>query len=229
MKVIFDKGVHSDLSDCGLSVLVQEKLMNNPVPMNFPENNHKDLSVHMSNNKHQRKNQFSRRVKSGHSNYWAPVTKRRRLTACSRSLNNFSVAPGQEEPHCQSDSPDGSENMVSQMGMSLDKASSTSSSAKDNPDKCCDGICKGIPGQNFFGTELPHEKPKPRTLIDLNLPMSHRILKLMSPFSWRWQTARMTQVKGVIHSIWKTAHGGVRGVTNLKQHCYHRRAAYCKC
>ncbi|DAD49632.1 TPA_asm: hypothetical protein HUJ06_000107 [Nelumbo nucifera] len=182
MTVIFDKGVHSDLSDCVLSVSVQEKLMNNPVPMNFPENNHKDLSVHMSNNKHQRKNQFSRRVKPGHSNYLAPVTKRRRLTACSRSLNNFSVAPGQEEPHCQSDSPDGSENMVSQMGMSLDKASSTSSSAKDNPDECCDGICKGILGQNYFGTELPHEKPEPRTLIDLNLPHVPPDFEIDEPF-----------------------------------------------
>ncbi|XP_010259676.1 PREDICTED: uncharacterized protein LOC104599012 [Nelumbo nucifera] len=165
---ISDKVIQSELSDCAVGLAMQETLKAKTDPVNVPMNNHKDPSVHTSNDKNQRKCQISRKTKSGQSNYLAPITKQRRLTACNRTTNNYSIGPGQkqDEPHRQLDSPDASENMVSQVGMSLDKASSTSSSAKESPIEHNEGIVS----QNFFGTELPHEKPQTRALIDLNLP-----------------------------------------------------------
>lgn len=142
---------------------------NGPDSSNVPVENHENLS----DEKHQRKtikSQISRRVKTGQSNCLVPVTrKRRRLTACSheetsRSMNNFSVglALKQKEPLFQSYSPDACESIVSQVGPHLDKVSSTSSSAKGNPDETNGGFLS----ENGSGREMP----QPRNLIDLNLP-----------------------------------------------------------
>ncbi|XP_042474962.1 uncharacterized protein LOC122057036 [Macadamia integrifolia] len=144
---------------------------NGPVPSNGLLDNHENSYANIEKQQRKTKCQFGQRVKSSQSNH-APVTKRRRLTACnhsetSHSRNIFSVAPvgKQEEPSFQLDSPDASETMVSQGVQSLDKVSSTNSFAKGRPDECSEGILSG----NGFGG-LPNEKPQPRTLIDLNLP-----------------------------------------------------------
>ncbi|XP_043722264.1 uncharacterized protein LOC122669547 isoform X1 [Telopea speciosissima] len=144
---------------------------NGPDPSNGPLDNHANSYANIEKQQRKTKCQFGQSVKPSQSNH-APVTKRRRLTACnqsetSHSRNSFLVAPvrKQEEPSFQLYSPDANETIVSQVVQSLDKVSSTSSSANSSPDESSEGILKG----NGFG-ELPNEKRQPRTLIDLNLP-----------------------------------------------------------
>ncbi|XP_043722265.1 uncharacterized protein LOC122669547 isoform X2 [Telopea speciosissima] len=150
-----------------------EEIVDDPdmAPSNGPLDNHANSYANIEKQQRKTKCQFGQSVKPSQSNH-APVTKRRRLTACnqsetSHSRNSFLVAPvrKQEEPSFQLYSPDANETIVSQVVQSLDKVSSTSSSANSSPDESSEGILKG----NGFG-ELPNEKRQPRTLIDLNLP-----------------------------------------------------------
>ncbi|KAK9084183.1 hypothetical protein Scep_030654 [Stephania cephalantha] len=104
-------------------------------------------------------NQFSRRMKSGQSNCLAPVTKRRRLTACSNeeancSLNSLLTNPGEnkEENHLPSDLTVASRNVSAEAGPSNERVS-TSSSVKENSVDVAEGKIEN-------STEL----------FDLNLP-----------------------------------------------------------
>ncbi|KAF8401509.1 hypothetical protein HHK36_012449 [Tetracentron sinense] len=187
-KDIIDRGILSVSSDCVITALNQGMQINGQEPTNVPLDNHNYGNTNMSNGKEPRKNikcQFRRRVKPGDSNNLAPVTKRRRLTACtlaetSCGTNNISLGPRlkEEELHFQSDSPDASENMVSQVGPSQEKVSSTSSSAKGSPDESSEGIFSN----NCLEAEVPHEKPQPRTLFDLNLPHIPSDFEIVEPF-----------------------------------------------
>ncbi|KAF8394548.1 hypothetical protein HHK36_020759 [Tetracentron sinense] len=187
-KDMLDRGVPTDLSDSVISSSNQGMSINGTDPTNVLLDNHNNGNTNMSNGKQPRKNikcQFRRRVKPGDSNYLAPVTKRRRLTACnhaktSTGTNNISLGPRlkEEESHFQSDTPVASENMVYQVGPSKEKVSFTSSSAKGSPDERSEGILIG----NCFGTEVSHEKPQPRTLIDLNLPHVPPDFETVEPF-----------------------------------------------
>ncbi|KAF8387806.1 hypothetical protein HHK36_026464 [Tetracentron sinense] len=187
-KDILDRIMHSDSSDCVVNVSNQEMPIDSPDPTSVLADVRKDRNTNMSNDKQLRKaikSQSSRRVKPIHSNHLAPVTKRRRLTACSHTetslrMSNLSLCPGlkQEDAHCQSASPNANENVVSQVGPLEEKVSSTSSSAKGSLDESSEGIFSG----NCFGTEVSHEKPQLRTLIDLNLPHVPPDIETSEPF-----------------------------------------------
>ncbi|KAK6911564.1 hypothetical protein RJ641_023657, partial [Dillenia turbinata] len=141
--------------------------------------NHQNHSVDMSEEKHLMtpiKHQFSRRMKSGRSNYLAPVTKRRRLTACSKAETNnrmgkFSAGPDlkEEESRCISNSTNASEHGFSQVGPPQDKASSVTSLAGDNPEE----YSESIPNEKCSNRDSlgkNSENPRSHALIDLNMP-----------------------------------------------------------
>ncbi|KAK9146888.1 hypothetical protein Sjap_006791 [Stephania japonica] len=89
-------------------------------------------------------NQFSRRTKSGQSNCLAPVTKRRRLTACSNEEANCSLnsltnhGENKEENHLPSDLTVASRNVSAEAGPSNERVSTTSS-AKENSVNVAEG------------------------------------------------------------------------------------------
>ncbi|XP_043711591.1 uncharacterized protein LOC122660376 isoform X2 [Telopea speciosissima] len=214
-KVMFNRGSHSDTSNCIKHVMPTycqdpsngpsdnhensyrniekqprntkcqlSRLANGPGPSSGLSDNHENTYSNTEKQPRKTRCQFSQRVKPSQSNH-APVTKRRRLTACShsetsRSRNSFSVAPVQKqgEPSFQSNLLHASDNMVSQVGQSLDKVSSTCSSAKGSPDQSSEGILTG----NGFG-ELLNEKPQPRTYFDLNLPHAPPDFEMDEPFT----------------------------------------------
>ncbi|XP_042518424.1 uncharacterized protein LOC122092155 isoform X2 [Macadamia integrifolia] len=160
------------------------QIANGPGPSSGPSDNLENTYSNTEKQPRKTRCKVSQRVKPSQSNH-APVTKRRRLTACShsetsRSRNSFSVAPvqKQEEPSLQSNSPFASDNMVSLVRQSLDKVSSTGSSAKGSPDESSEGILTG----NCFG-ELHNAKPQSQTLIDLNLPHAPPDFETEEPFT----------------------------------------------
>uniref|UniRef100_A0A5B6ZUT8 SANT domain-containing protein n=1 Tax=Davidia involucrata TaxID=16924 RepID=A0A5B6ZUT8_DAVIN len=141
--------------------------------------NHHDQDTSTSNDKQTRrtiKQQFSRRVKPGHSNFLAPLMKRRRLTACvkaetSRSMENFMLDPElkQVEPNCMLNSPDACKSVVSLVGSSQEKVLSSGSLAVGILEEESSDILHGISDGIKMSPEKI-EKPHPRPLIDLNLP-----------------------------------------------------------
>lgn len=160
------------------SSLTQRVSTNSPDAAKKLVENNQDQNTNTSDDKHLRRNikhQFSRRTKSGHSNYLAPLIKRRRLTACAKAetsrAESLSVGPlsKQEKSHCMLGSSEASKNDVSQEGPSpREKASSISSSDGGSPE---DETV--ILGGTSVGMDLSHEKndkPQTRPLIDLNLP-----------------------------------------------------------
>ncbi|OVA04321.1 SANT domain [Macleaya cordata] len=170
--------VRPEYSNCAVSVSKQEMVSNGPDQTNVTLDNHRDQNAG-NPDKDLRKTikcQFSRRKKSGQSNYLFPVTKRRRLTACcqaeaSCSKDSFSIGRGlrEEDPYLQLGSPSASDNMVSEVRSSQDKLS-TSSSAK------------GSPEENCIGKSVSQEKYPPRNLIDLNIPFVPSDLETGEPF-----------------------------------------------
>ncbi|XP_068662378.1 uncharacterized protein [Aristolochia californica] len=108
-------------------------------------------------------------LKSGRPNYLAPVTKRRRLNACSKSdrmpssTNAFPTGlVSIEEENCsQRDLSESSDAKVGDENMSQQKLS-TSSSGKVSLDECS--------ASGLSETDLSRQKPQRVTLIDLNLP-----------------------------------------------------------
>ncbi|XP_068659503.1 uncharacterized protein [Aristolochia californica] len=108
-------------------------------------------------------------LKSGRPNYLAPMTKRRKLNACSKSDKICSSTDAfpvglvsiEEETCSQRDLSESSDVKVADENMSQQKLS-TSSSGKVSPDEC--SAC----GLSEMG--LSHQKPLRVTLIDLNLP-----------------------------------------------------------
>ncbi|KAK6915584.1 hypothetical protein RJ641_020701, partial [Dillenia turbinata] len=141
--------------------------------------NHQNHSTNTSEEKHlmmPMKHQFGQRMKSGRSNYLAPVTKRRRLTACSKSETNnrvgkFSAGPDlkEDESRSLSNSTNASERGFSQVGPFQDRASSVTSLAADSPEE----YSRSIPSEKCSnGDKLGKnsENPRPHALIDLNIP-----------------------------------------------------------
>lgn len=151
------------------SSLTQRVPTNSSDAAKKPAENNQDQNMNTSDDKHSRrsiKHQFSRRTKSGHSNYLAPLIKRRRLTACAKAetsrAESSSVGPlsKQEKSHCT----EASKIDVSQEGPPQEKVSSTSSSDGGGPED--ETVILG-------GVDFSHEKnnkPQIRPLIDLNLP-----------------------------------------------------------
>ncbi|KAJ4967922.1 hypothetical protein NE237_014623 [Protea cynaroides] len=161
------------------------KTANGPDPSSGTSDNHENSYPNTEKQPRKSRCQFSQRVVKPSQLYHAPVTKRRRLTACSHSetdrrRNSFSVAPVQKQkrPSFLSGSPDASDTIVSQVGQSLEKVPSTSYSAKGSQDESSEGILSG----NGFG-ELPKEKHHPRPLIDLNLPHAPPCFETNEPFT----------------------------------------------
>ncbi|KAF9621017.1 hypothetical protein IFM89_015839 [Coptis chinensis] len=148
---------------------VQSIRINGPKQPNVPMDSPKDGDTSMpGRNPGMIKCQFSRRRKHGQSNSIAPVTKRRRLTACSREDATHSEKAicvdhkmREKELLCQMGSSDG-DNTCSEVGSYCDKGF-TNFSAKDSP-----GDTTEL-GSNCFSTEASHETNPPRSLIDLNL------------------------------------------------------------
>ncbi|PIA44480.1 hypothetical protein AQUCO_01700228v1 [Aquilegia coerulea] len=129
---------HDDAT-CGMSVTDREKVLQcQSSPIDGPEHSNVPIVVEKGgsssmcdkNPSKMVKCQFSRRRKRGQSNNLSPVTKRRRLTACShddaaRSTNVFCISPGEKEKELafQLDPRSGSDNMVFEAGPSHDKVS----------------------------------------------------------------------------------------------------------
>jgi hypothetical protein len=117
------------------------------------------------------KHQFSRRVKSGHSNYEAPVSKRRKLTVCAkgkrdRIVKDFSEGLESKEAglFMALNSPDAGKNVSSQV-VPQEKVSIISSS-KGSPDEESGG---GILIGNSSGMDLSYgenEKHQPPPSLD---------------------------------------------------------------
>ncbi|XP_057964342.1 uncharacterized protein LOC131155317 [Malania oleifera] len=133
--------------------------------------NHDGQSACMPNEKQSRKAikyQFSRKVKHGHAKDLAPVKESSKITAINHeelscSIENIpaEIKLNREESHCQSNSPDASENMDFQV-ITSQNLSSANSLARDGPDESIDGNC--------LGTEVSTGKAQPPTMVNLNLP-----------------------------------------------------------
>ncbi|KAF5186542.1 arginine-glutamic acid dipeptide repeat protein [Thalictrum thalictroides] len=169
---------HDD-GKCGMSVIKPEKVLQS-CPINGPEHANVPIvmekggnsSVCDKNPSKMIKCQFSRQRKRGQSNNLSPVTKRRRLTACShddaaRSTNIFCISPGEKEKELefQLGSRSGCDNMVFEAGPSHNKVS-VGSFAEGGPS---DNI-EDVLGENLFRATASPEKSLPHNLIDLNLP-----------------------------------------------------------
>lgn len=138
-----------------------------------------DEKTSMSNDRQLKmtiKHQFSRRVKSGHSDYVSPVSKRRKLIVCAKAKTSCIVEDfpeglvSNEKGLCLGlNSPDAGKSMSPQVG-TREKVSSNISSPKGSPDEESGG---GILITNPSGMDMPcgkNEKRLPQPSLDLNLP-----------------------------------------------------------
>lgn len=166
------KDLDSDASNKGCPV-------NGPilttVPAKIPEDKDSDKCSD-TQPKMTLKCQLYQQMRPEDENPVAPVTKRRRRKpppSCketSQSTTNTRLVPSllQEASCCVSvDNSDFSQNIFSRMDPSQEKLSSTTSSRGGSPitsSECQHG--------NNIDVEHPHEKPQPRTLIDLNIPVT---------------------------------------------------------
>ncbi|KAF6142694.1 hypothetical protein GIB67_015180 [Kingdonia uniflora] len=133
------------LSGHVVSVLKGESPCNVPDLSTFEMENNRDQQYASISAVHPAKIikcQFRRRAKPATFNYLSPSTKRRRLTACSYAESSGTAIYF---------SPDTNENILTEVGLSEVKVS-TSSSSKGSP------------------VDIMEEDLKPQTLIDLNLP-----------------------------------------------------------
>ncbi|KAG9443746.1 hypothetical protein H6P81_015086 [Aristolochia fimbriata] len=120
-------------------------------------------------NKNNNEKDIDQGLDSGHPKYLVPVTKRRRLNACSKSdrihssTNAFPVGivSIEEAETCSRRDLSESDAKVADGNMSQQKLSASSFS-KVSPDEC------SASGQSE--TNSAHQKPQRITLIDLNLP-----------------------------------------------------------
>ncbi|KAL6293190.1 hypothetical protein ACE6H2_001332 [Prunus campanulata] len=141
---------------------------------NIPEDDNVGLCNDMQPRKAM-KCQKSRKMVSQNKNHVAPVSKRRRLAACSRAETTRSMDHVLQDRLLQQDACSSgghlelSEKTPSQMDPSEEKLSSTSTSSRGGSPVFSG---EGIPGRNNLHVEQPHEIPQPRTLIDLNIPIS---------------------------------------------------------
>lgn len=169
-----EKNIISDSDDTNQ----KEIIINSDTIANKFMEGHQDEKTTMSDDRQLKmtiKHQFSRRRKSGHSNYVAPVSKRRKLTVCSKSKRNRIVEDFSEglesnkaELFLALNSPDAGKNVNSQVGPQ-EKVSVVSSS-KGSPDQESGG---GILSGNSSGMDLSYgenEKHQPPPSLDLNLP-----------------------------------------------------------
>ncbi|KAK7849352.1 hypothetical protein CFP56_003172 [Quercus suber] len=123
------------------------------------------------------KHQFSRRVKSGHSNFVAPVIKRRKLTSCANAKKNCIVEDLSEDLGLSValNPPDAGKNVSSQVG-SQEKVPSIICAAKSSPEEESGG---GILSGNFTGMKtsyLKNETHQSLPSFDLNLPRVYKIV-----------------------------------------------------
>ncbi|KAI3961236.1 hypothetical protein MKX01_035822 [Papaver californicum] len=139
---ITDKEVRSDSLKFIITVSKKEMQIKAPVRT--------DVSLH--NDIEPIKSQFSRRKKPSQSNCMSPSIKRWRLISCCEvkaicSKDNSSRTRGlrEEDPHLYLGSSNASNNTVSEVTQSQDKAYSSSSG-------------KGSPDENFFGKYFPFIK-----------------------------------------------------------------------
>ncbi|XP_048320742.2 uncharacterized protein LOC107433269 isoform X1 [Ziziphus jujuba] len=166
------KYLDNDASNKGFPV-------NGPVLTNIPTKIPKDKDSDKCNDTQPNnalKCQLNRKIRPEDENHLAPVTKRRRrkppstLKETSHSTNNTRLVPSllQEASCCVSvDNSDHSESIFSRMDPSQEKLSSTSSSRGGSPITSSEGQ-----HGNHIDAEHAHEKPQPRTLIDLNIPVT---------------------------------------------------------
>lgn len=174
----FDGGISFNMTD----------LENNASNKGFPVNGLDDANSHVNIPDNQKtsissdtqqskatKSQLSRKIRPNNKNHLPPLTKRRRkLSACGRTETNRSKlnilgdpALRQVKASGSAQNPDFSENILSQMDTSQEKKSSTclsKGSSIINGESILGGTC--------LAAEHPPEAPQPRTLIDLNLPIS---------------------------------------------------------
>ncbi|XP_059438517.1 uncharacterized protein LOC132171260 isoform X2 [Corylus avellana] len=165
-----EKNILSDSDDTN-----QKEIINNSdTTANKIMEGHQDEKATMSDDRQLKmtiKHQFSRRVKSVHSNYVAPVSKRRKLTVCAKAkreriVEDFSEGLELKEakPFLALNSPDAGKNVSSQEKVSI------MSSSKGSPDKMSGG---GILSGNSSGMDLSYgenEKHQSPPSLDLNLP-----------------------------------------------------------
>ncbi|KAI4317608.1 hypothetical protein L6164_025466 [Bauhinia variegata] len=173
-------------------------LKNNPLPDELPMSvtnstglsvASKDHKADFLNNTHRKnalKRQSSQRMASDNKNVLVPVTKRRRrLTACSRAEKNCNtansfVAPKvkPEEPTLCADSPKSTRNVHLSENPPKKNKTFADPPPRENkmlapPSNPCSIVSReAVPIVSPSASVDQGEKPQPRTLIDLNLPVT---------------------------------------------------------
>ena len=158
------------------SSLTQRVSTNSPDAAKKLVENNQDQNTNTSDDKQLQKNiklQFSRRMKSGQSNYLAPLIKRRRLTACAKAeksrVESLSVGPlSKQEKPCMLGSQDANKNDVSQGPSPREKVSSISSSDGGSPED--ETVILSRASVSMDLSHEKHDETQARPLIDLNLP-----------------------------------------------------------
>ncbi|KAK9136938.1 hypothetical protein Sjap_007532 [Stephania japonica] len=147
-----------------------------------------DVPRHTSvvNGKNPRNVKAGRRIKPGQSNHVAPVTKRRRLTACANSetsiMKNRTVLSEfkEENSTCHLNSTAVNLNAVLELEIYREKVPircSAKGSSDDNGER--------IPTRHSLTVEQSDENAETRTMIDLNLPHFPQDFGSSEPFnSW---------------------------------------------
>ncbi|PIA61522.1 hypothetical protein AQUCO_00300802v1 [Aquilegia coerulea] len=177
-----ERGVCIERLDYLLSDSKQEGSINLLDIPDVPMEDHENHRVNTCKDKHpsNTKCEFNQRGKLRQSNYLAPFSKRRRLSACgkeqkNRSASGFSLSSRlkEEDPCCSSDSPGASENMV---GLPREKLSN-GSSIKGSSGDCSEGMVS----ENGVVTAMFVENVERRPLIDLNLPHDPQDFEIGGP------------------------------------------------
>nr|XP_010918646.1 uncharacterized protein LOC105042963 [Elaeis guineensis] len=182
---MIDEGTQSGPSDNMVTVT------NERVPINGHVSN--DQCADLTSEKPRIKDikcQFSRRAKSGQQDYLAPMSKRKRLTACRyerTGRRTYSFPKGhqlkKEEIHHDLDSLKASDTTSAEVDQSQGKVP-MNTSTNDSPDKNSKCAFSGEHYATISVSETPvsKEKPQPRTFIDLNLPHIPTDYEAAEPF-----------------------------------------------
>ncbi|XP_065621640.1 uncharacterized protein LOC111995679 [Quercus suber] len=178
-----DKNIISDSDNTNQKAIIN----NSDTTANKIMESHQDEKTTTSDDRQLKrtiKHQFSRRVKSGHSNFVAPVIKRRKLTSCANAKKNCIVEDLSEDLGSKKtglsvalNPPDAGKNVSSQVG-SQEKVPSIICAAKSSPEEESGG---GILSGNFTGMKpsyLKNETHQSLPSFDLNLPRVYKSLKM---------------------------------------------------
>ncbi|XP_008805665.1 uncharacterized protein LOC103718559 [Phoenix dactylifera] len=183
---IIDEGTQSGPSDNMVTV------SNKRLPINGHVSN--DQCANLTSEKPRMKDtkcQFSRRAKSGQQDYLAPMSKRKRLTACRcerTGRRTYSFPKGhqlkKEEIHHDLDSLKANDTTSAEVDQSRGKVpmnTTTNHSPDENSKYAFSG--EHYATISVSETTVSKEKPQPRSFIDLNLPHIPTDYEIAEPFS----------------------------------------------